>query len=382
MRTFEGVSDGKKRDGEARVSPASRLAPANENRLPRFASALTYRSASTRPSVSPAYTNDPMASTHAARRSAGTCVALVARRAETRPVPAFNTHTGSLRSRRATNTVSAFSGWKRAATTGGASGVDAASAPESAPDVSAPESPHATTREQRRESAPPRDIREAARAGASSSSPSSAFSFVASLVASEAGARLHTRTSPASHAVTSRSPAADQSMSTTGAACRFASSARVESSRYPTTSSAFSPPLVSRREKVSRAVRMSTLPSARPSAIFAGAPARSSPRHHRTTRGAARRAPGESPKSNGDSASRDGFSDPASAFATSAGAYLVRAGAGEVRPTSRLAASTARPDVVADAVADGVGSRAPSTDSGARLSFAPDASFSAKRNVE
>ena len=74
------------------------------------------------------------------------------------------------------------------------------------------------------------------------------------------------------------------------------------------------------------------------------------------------------------------FSEPASAFATSAGAnpYLVRAGAGECRPASRLGSSDAEKEMDAD----GDGSGAPSKGSGARLSFPPDASFSAKRNVE
>ena len=127
---------------------------------------------------------------------------------------------------------------------------------------------------------------------------------------------------------------------------------------------------------------MSTLPSARPIASFAGFSFLTSPRLQRATRGAATLSSIRSPRRTGDFAIRGvAFSEPAEkAFATSAGAnpYLVRAEAGECRPASRLGSSDAENEMDAD----GDGSGAPSKGSGARLSFPPDASFSAKRNVE
>jgi hypothetical protein len=104
--------------------------------------------------VSPAYTNAPTASTHAALRSAGTERALASRRAETRPVLAFTAQT--LRAPdNATKKRSAFKGWKRAATAAGSRGEPTRDSFAAVPAVPADEdatrssSPHATTREQR-----------------------------------------------------------------------------------------------------------------------------------------------------------------------------------------------------------------------------------------
>jgi hypothetical protein len=195
--------------------------------------------------------------------------------------------------------------------------------------------------------------------------------------------------------VTSRSPAADQSTSAIGAfsfssSCvspfkRVGTSEHETSKRYPTREEK-APSLVpaspSTKTRVSRVARMSTLPSARPIASFAGVSFLASPRLQRATRGAATLSSIRSPRRTGDFAIRGvAFSEPAEkAFATSAGAnpYLVRAEAGECRPASRLGSSDAENEMDAD----GDGSGAPSKGSGARLSFPPDASFSAKRNVE